>query len=65
MRHNDSYFSVDPRSLAHCRYCHEPMYCIYDANLRDFCWECLVESEEQAAEAAKQILTEASGGWHP
>jgi hypothetical protein len=34
----------DFRILAHCRMCYEPMCFIYDSNLRDYCYECTVES---------------------
>ncbi len=34
---------VDPKTLAHCRLCSEPMYCIYDSALRDYCYACLLD----------------------
>lgn len=42
---------VDTRKLAHCRMCYEPMYCIYDQSIRDYCHECTQEMvlEEKAA----------------
>ncbi len=58
----DFYFSADPRCLAHCRYCHEPMYCIYDATLRDFCYPCELEARLQNA---LDIKAEVAGGWRP
>jgi len=39
--------TVDPRILAHCRMCYEPMYYIYDQKLRDFCYECTMENALQ------------------
>jgi hypothetical protein len=43
--------TVDPRILAHCRLCFEPMYCIYDSALRDYCHECLLDvSRDDAKE---------------
>jgi hypothetical protein len=41
---NGRILAVDPRILAHCRMCYEPMYYIYDQRLRDFCYECMVEN---------------------
>lgn len=35
--------TVNPRHLAHCKMCREPMFCIYDWTLRHYCWECKVE----------------------
>ena len=32
--------TVSRDSLAHCRDCLEPLYCIYDQRLRDFCHDC-------------------------
>ena len=34
---------LNVRRLAHCKCCCEPMYCIYDQALRDFCWGCEVD----------------------
>jgi len=34
---------VDTRKLAHCRMCYEPMYCIYDQSIRDYCHDCVQE----------------------
>ena len=45
-------FTGDPRTLAHCRLCHDPMYLIYDSRLRDYCHECL---EDLAMEEARRI----------
>ncbi len=56
------YLNVDPRHLAHCRYCYQPMYCIYDQTLRDFCYECEMEARIQSA---LDIKAEASAGWQP
>jgi hypothetical protein len=44
--------TVDPRTLAHCKVCAEPLYCIYDQNLRSDCWEC-----EQEMKELERILT--------
>jgi hypothetical protein len=41
---NDRFIVIDPRALAHCRLCLEPMYCIYDSALRIYCHECLQEA---------------------
>lgn len=38
--------TVNPRHLAHCRLCYDPMYCIYDTALRPYCWECECEAIE-------------------
>jgi len=46
--------TVNPRVLAHCRMCNEPLYCIYDQNLRDVCYECTLETK--AAEAETFLL---------
>lgn len=35
--------TVNPRLLAHCKMCRDPMYCIYDWKLRHYCWECHIE----------------------
>lgn len=43
--------TVDTRKLAHCKMCHEPMYCIYDQSIRDFCYECALEIEADEAES--------------
>lgn len=37
---NEVEVTVNPKHLAHCRECCQPLYCIYDADLRWFCWEC-------------------------
>jgi len=37
---NEVEVTVNPKHLAHCRACCQPLYCIYDADLRWFCWEC-------------------------
>lgn len=34
---NYDYPSTIRDQLAHCRQCLEPMYCIYDSRLRDYC----------------------------
>lgn len=38
--------TVHPKHLAHCRLCREPMYCIYDWMLRDYCHQCTLEMKE-------------------
>lgn len=45
--------TVDAKALAHCRYCFEPMYCIYDSALRDLCYQCL---EDIKYENAQDVL---------
>ncbi len=45
--------NFDPRSLAHCRLCRDPMYFIYDWKLRDYCHECMVD---MSMENARRIL---------
>ena len=47
MNYMNQVLIVDTRKLAHCRMCYEPMYCIYDQSIRDYCYEC---SAEMAAE---------------
>jgi len=42
--------TVDVRKLAYCRACYEPMYCIYDQSIRDFCHECALEMKAEEAE---------------
>jgi hypothetical protein len=42
---------VDTRKLAHCRMCREPMYCIYDEAIRDFCYECSLEIKADEVES--------------
>jgi hypothetical protein len=44
-----SWLTVDPWILAHCRMCYEPMYCIYDQKIRDFCHECMMDMEAEAS----------------
>jgi hypothetical protein len=40
-------YTIDPRSIAHCRACFEPMYYIYDQKLRSLCYECTAEHSLQ------------------
>jgi hypothetical protein len=40
-------FTVDPKVLARCRLCCEPMYYIYDQKLREFCYECTMQQRQQ------------------
>jgi hypothetical protein len=35
--------SVDPKKLAHCHLCKDPMYIIYDKKLRRYCYQCELE----------------------
>ena len=37
---NYNYPSNIAEHLAHCRNCIEPMYCIYDQRIRDYCHIC-------------------------
>lgn len=46
-------FTIDPKELAHCRCCYEPMYIIKDSSVRDYCHECLLE---MSIENAKEIV---------
>lgn len=46
-------YYFDPKTLAHCRLCHEPMLFIYDSAVRDFCHDC---PEEAKIDNAKDIL---------
>jgi hypothetical protein len=48
--------AVDPRSLAHCRICYEPMYYIYDQKLRSYCYECTVEHRLQGSLSYDQVI---------
>jgi hypothetical protein len=48
--------TVDPRMLAHCRACYEPMYYIYDQKLREFCYECTLEYQAQQGLAYDQLV---------
>lgn len=46
-------FSGKLSELAHCKLCTEPMYCIYDQKLRDYCHGCLVD---MSMENARRLL---------
>jgi hypothetical protein len=50
-------FTVDPRSIAHCRICYEPMYYIYDQRLRNYCHECTVEHSLQQDISYDQLIS--------
>lgn len=41
-------FTGDIRELAHCKYCWEPLYIIYDHKLRDTCRDCELDLRAQA-----------------
>ncbi|MDP2206972.1 MAG: hypothetical protein Q8K65_11780 [Alphaproteobacteria bacterium] len=54
------HLTVNPRMLAHCRECCQPMFCIYDANLRWRCWECdafaaAQDGPENGAEQSRKL----------
>lgn len=42
---NGLVINVDPKKLAHCKMCNDPMYCIYDWTLRPYCWQCSIDLE--------------------
>lgn len=46
-------FTVDLRELAHCKMCRDPLYCIYDWTVRDYCWECTCEMQGLDEEEVK------------
>jgi len=54
-------FTVDPRSIAHCKICYEPMYYIYDAKLRSVCYECMIEHNLQQGLTYDQLIQESEG----
>lgn len=37
--------TVNPKRLAHCRMCRDPLLCIYDWKVRDYCWDCTQDME--------------------
>ena len=54
--------TVDPKSIAHCKICYEPMYYIYDQKIRNYCHECTLEhrleqnlSYDQVIEGSEEI----------
>jgi hypothetical protein len=40
MNDENIYFTGKIKELAHCKLCCEPMFIIYSAKLRDYCYEC-------------------------
>jgi hypothetical protein len=53
--------TVDPRTLAHCRVCYEPMYYIYDQKIRNLCYECTMEHGLQAGVSYEDIIQGTEG----
>lgn len=35
--------TIDPKKLAHCKLCRDPLYAIYDQKLRRYCYQCELE----------------------
>ena len=56
---NGIILSVDPRTLAHCGICYEPMYYIYDQKLRSYCYECTLEHRVQQGLSYEQDIPSA------
>lgn len=54
-------FTVDPKAIAHCRICYEPMYYIYDQKLRSFCYECMMEHNLQQGLSYDQLIEGSEG----
>ena len=60
---NGIILTVDPRTLAHCRACYEPMYYIYDQKLRSFCYECTLEHGLQQSMSYEQAIQGSEGAY--
>lgn len=49
---------INERELARCISCMNPMYCIYQTGVRDFCHECELQMK---IDNAKEILKKRNG----